>query len=884
MSGQSGQWVYRFAEGRAEMKNLLGGKGANLAEMSRVGLPVPPGFTITTAACNAYYERGRQIWPELAQQIEENLAYLEKETGRSFGGDKPLLVSVRSGAMISMPGMMDTILNLGLTPKTVEALAAESSDRRFAMDCFRRFIQMFADVVLKVESYHFENILTEKRNARNVRTDAELQAEDLAEVVEEFLKVVRRETGTEFPFDPREQLFLAVKAVFDSWHNPRATVYRQINRIPDDLGTAVNVQAMVFGNLNNQSGTGVAFTRSPATGEPVIYGEYLLNAQGEDVVAGIRTPRPIAEMAQELPEIYKQFVDVCRKLEAHYRDMQDIEFTIENGKLYILQTRNAKRTAAAAVKVAVDLVREGVISKDEALLRVEPDQLDQLLHRRIDPEAKLNVLAYGLPASPGAATGKVVFDPDRAQELASENVAVLLVRSETTPDDIHGIKAAQGVLTSRGGMTSHAAVVARGMGKPCVCGCEALKIDAAKGKFYIDGQEYAEGEVLSIDGATGRVILGEVPLIDPELTPEFKELLSWADAKRRLRVRANADTPDDAALAVELGAEGIGLCRTEHMFMDKARVPVVQKMILAATLKEREAAMAELLPMQKDDFKGILQAMTGLPVTIRLLDPPLHEFLPNREALLLEVDRLRREGGDGQLLLQREELLLKVRALAEQNPMLGHRGCRLGLVYPEIYSMQVTAIFQAAVELVNEGIAAEQIKLEIMIPLVGHGAELARMKKVVDDAAAAVLKEAGLELPYLVGTMIELPRACMVADELAQEAEFFSFGTNDLTQTTLGYSRDDAEGKFLPFYLEHKILPANPFMEVDRDGVGALVRIAMEKGRKTRPDIKLGICGEHGGDPASIEFFHSAGLHYVSCSPYRIPIARLAAARAVLKG
>jgi pyruvate,orthophosphate dikinase len=532
----------------------------------------------------------------------------------------------------------------------------------------------------------------------------------------------------------------------------------------------------------------------------------------------------------------------------------------------------------------VDLVREGVISKDEALLRVEPDQLDQLLHRRIDPEAKLNVLAYGLPASPGAATGKVVFDPDRAQELASENVAVLLVRSETTPDDIHGIKAAQGVLTSRGGMTSHAAVVARGMGKPCVCGCEALKIDAAKGKFYIDGQEYAEGEVLSIDGATGRVILGEVPLIDPELTPEFKELLSWADAKRRLRVRANADTPDDAALAVELGAEGIGLCRTEHMFMDKARVPVVQKMILAATLKEREAAMAELLPMQKDDFKGILQAMTGLPVTIRLLDPPLHEFLPNREALLLEVDRLRREGGDGQLLLQREELLLKVRALAEQNPMLGHRGCRLGLVYPEIYSMQVTAIFQAAVELVNEGIAAEQIKLEIMIPLVGHGAELARMKKVVDDAAAAVLKEAGLELPYLVGTMIELPRACMVADELAQEAEFFSFGTNDLTQTTLGYSRDDAEGKFLPFYLEHKILPANPFMEVDRDGVGALVRIAMEKGRKTRPDIKLGICGEHGGDPASIEFFHSAGLHYVSCSPYRIPIARLAAARAVLKG
>jgi pyruvate,orthophosphate dikinase len=884
MSRQFGQLVYRFAEGRAEMKNLLGGKGANLAEMSRVGLPVPPGFTITTAACNAYYERDRQIWPELAQQIEENLASLEEETGRRFGGDKPLLVSVRSGAVISMPGMMDTILNLGLTPKTVEALAAESSDRRFAMDCYRRFIQMFANVVLKVESYHFENILTEKRNARNVRTDAELQAEDLVQVADQFLKVVRRETGTDFPFDPKEQLFLAVKAVFDSWHTPRATVYRQINRIPDDLGTAVNVQTMVFGNLNQNSGTGVAFTRSPSTGEPVLYGEYLLNAQGEDVVAGIRTPHPIAEMERELPEIYKQFVEVCRKLEAHYRDMQDIEFTIENGKLYMLQTRNAKRTAAAAVKVAVDLVREGVISRDEALLRVEPEQLDQLLHRRIDPDAKLNVLAHGLPASPGAATGKVVFDPDRAQELESQKVAVLLVRSETTPDDIHGIKAAQGVLTSRGGMTSHAAVVARGMGKPCVCGCEALKIDAAKGKFYIDGKEYAEGEVLSIDGATGKVILGEVPLIDPELTSEFKELLSWADAKRRLRVRANADTPVDAAMAVELGAEGIGLCRTEHMFMDKARVPVVQKMILAATLEEREAALAELLPMQKDDFKGILKAMAGYPVTIRLLDPPLHEFLPNRDTLLVEVDRLRRDGGDRQLLFQQEELLQKVRALSEQNPMLGHRGCRLGLVYPEIYRMQVTAIFQAAVELINSGIAAEQIKLEIMIPLVGHSTELAQMKKVVDEAAAAVQKEAGLELPYLVGTMIELPRACMVADELAQEAAFFSFGTNDLTQTTLGYSRDDAEGKFLPFYLQHKILPANPFMEVDRDGVGALVRIAMEKGRKTRPDIKLGICGEHGGDPASIEFFHSAGLDYVSCSPYRIPIARLAAARALLQG
>ncbi|MEW5784656.1 MAG: pyruvate, phosphate dikinase [Bacillota bacterium] len=878
----SGQLVYRFAEGRAEMKSLLGGKGANLAEMSQVGLPVPPGFIITTEACNTYFERGRRIWPELTGQIKEHLQLLEEQTGRRFGGEKPLLLSVRSGAVMSMPGMMDTILNLGLNPATVQILAEQAADRRFAMDCYRRFIQMFAGVVMKVESYQFENILEDARRRKDVRTDAELAESDLEQVVEAFLKLVRREIGSDFPTDPWDQLIRSVQAVFDSWHTPRAAVYRQINRIPDNLGTAVNVQTMVFGNLGWDSGTGVAFTRNPSTGEAALYGEYLLNAQGEDVVAGIRTPHPLADLQRELPDIYDQFVAICRKLEDHYREMQDIEFTIENGKLYILQTRTGKRTAAAAVKIAVDLVREGVIDKKEALFRVEPAQLDQLLHRRIDPGARLEVIARGLPASPGAATGKVVFDPDRAQAMESEKEAVLLVRNETTPDDIHGIKAAQGILTSRGGMTSHAAVVARGMGKPCVCGCEALRIDASRGKFFIEDREYAEGDILSIDGATGQVILGEVPLIDPELTPEFRELLSWADEKRRLRVRANADTPADAALALELGAEGIGLCRTEHMFMDKARIPVVQKMILAATVEEREAALADLLPMQKDDFKGILKAMAGYPVTIRLLDPPLHEFLPNRDALLVEVDRLRREGRDRDLLYRQETLLQKVRSLSELNPMLGHRGCRLGLVYPEIYRMQVLAIFQAAVELIEEGIAPEKLQLEIMIPLVGHIGELVQMKHVVEDAAAAVLQEAGKELPYLVGTMIELPRACLVADVLAKEAAFFSFGTNDLTQTTLGYSRDDAEGKFLPYYLQQKILPENPFMEIDRDGVGQLVQLAMEKGRQTRPWIKLGICGEHGGDPGSIEFFHAAGLDYVSCSPYRIPIARLAAARSAL--
>lgn len=882
MSGD--QMVYQFSEGGKEMKSLLGGKGANLSEMSRIGLPVPPGFIITTEACNRYFERSGEIWPELQQEIEKNLQLLEQQAGRKFGSGNPLLLSIRSGAVISMPGMMDTILNLGLNQNTVEELARETGNRRFALDCYRRFIQMFAQVVLKVGHFHFENILHETKNRRGVDSDAALQPEDLEQVITEFLKVVRRETNTDFPVNPREQLRRAIRAVFDSWHTPRAFVYRRNNRIPDDLGTAVNVQAMVFGNMGNDSGTGVAFTRNPSTGESSLYGEFLINAQGEDVVAGIRTPRPLAELEQVLPDLYRQFVQVSRRLEAHYREMQDIEFTIERSKLYILQTRSGKRTAAAAVKVAVDLVHEGVLSREEALQRVDPAQLEQLLHRRIDPDAPLKVIARGLPASPGAASGKVIFNADRVQAAAAREEKVLLVRPETTPDDIHGIIAAQGILTSRGGMTSHAAVVARGMGKPCVCGCEALRIDAANSRFFIGDQEYAEGAVLSIDGSTGKVVLGDVPLIDPELSAEFKELLSWADQARRLKIRANADTPEDARKALEMGAEGIGLCRTEHMFMEKERVPVVQRMILASTLEERQEALEELLPMQKNDFKGILREMAGYPVTIRLLDPPLHEFLPNRDLLLVEVDRLRREKGDQSLLQQKETLLQKVRSLAEMNPMLGHRGCRLGIVYPEIYRMQVQAVFKAALELLDEGFVPEQLQLEIMIPLVGHREELVWLKQEVEQSAAAVLKEAGRELSYLVGTMIELPRACLVADQLAEIAQFFSFGTNDLTQTTLGYSRDDAEGKFLPFYIQHKILKENPFIEIDREGVGRLVQIAMEKGRRTRPGIKLGVCGEHAGDPVSVAFFHQAGLDYVSCSPYRIPIARLAAARALLEG
>ena len=878
----SEQMVFRFSQGSAEMRGLLGGKGANLAEMTRIGLPVPPGFVITTEACNSFFAAGRSIWPELKNEILGELQRLEELTGRRFGGERPLLLSVRSGAVMSMPGMMDTILNLGLNERTTASLASEAADSRFALDCYRRFIQMFSDVVLKVDHNLFEEILAGARQKRGVKNDAGLNEAELEGVIAAFLDAVRRASGKEFPTDPREQLFLAIEAVFDSWNTPRAAVYRKANKIPDHLGTAVNVQAMVFGNLGDDSGTGVAFTRNPATGEARVFGEYLLNAQGEDVVAGIRTPRPLEELDAEMPGIYRQFIELCGTLESHYRDMQDIEFTIERGKLYLLQTRSGKRTAAAAVKIAVDLVKEGVLSKEEALQRVDPSELDQLLHPRFDPGAALDVIACGLPASPGAASGKIVFDADKAQNSAEAGERVLLVRPETTPDDIHGIYAARGVLTSRGGMTSHAAVVARGAGKPCVCGCEALRIDLESRRMVVDETVYPEGTVFSIDGATGEVILGRAPLIDPQPTPEFRELLSWADETRRLRVRANADTPGDARRALELGAEGIGLCRTEHMFMEKGRLPLVRRMILAGGDTERGEALDQLLPVQKEDFKGILREMAGHPVTIRLLDPPLHEFLPNREELLLEVDRLRREGGGGPLLQQKEELLQKVGSLAELNPMLGHRGCRLGLVYPDIYRMQVRAIILAALELLEEGLPAEQVQLEIMIPLVSHAGEMERMKKEVSEAAAELLDRSGRELSYLTGTMIELPRACLVAEELARSAEFFSFGTNDLTQTTFGFSRDDAEGKFLPFYLQENILKANPFAEIDREGVGQLVKEAITRGRRTRPQIKLGVCGEHGGDPASIEFFHEAGLDYVSCSPFRVPIARLAAARAAL--
>ncbi len=875
-------FVYLFSEGNKNMKSLLGGKGANLAEMVRIGLPVPPGFIVTTEACNQYLLERKGINSKLREEICNSLKLLEKETGRELGGLKPLLLSVRSGAVTSMPGMMDTILNLGLNSNTVQSLSQETGDKRFALDCFRRFIQMYSEVVLKLDHYAFENVLSEARQKKGFKSDSELSENDLNLVIDQFMEFVRRETGKDFPEDPYDQLFMAVEAVFNSWNSERAIVYRKAHRIPENLGTAVNIQAMVFGNLSNDSGTGVAFTRSPVDGVPELYGEYLLNAQGEDVVAGIRTPRPISEMSRDMPEVYQEFLDACNLLEKHYHDMQDIEFTIEQGKLYILQTRTGKRTAEAAVRIAVDLVSEGFISKTEALLKVDPAQLEQMMHWRIDPNALLDAVARGLPASPGAATGKAIFCADRANELSQEGIDVLLVRPETTPEDIQGIIAARGILTSRGGMTSHAAVVARGMGKPCVCGCEDLKIDLKKRCFYIGDREFQEGEELSIDGVTGQVFIGKAPLIEPQFSEHFYELIGWADEVRRLKVRANADNPKDARLAVDMGAQGIGLCRTEHMFMASDRVPVVQKMILSSNMLEREKALQELLPMQKNDFAGILKEMSGKPVTIRLLDPPLHEFLPGRDDLLLEVEQLRRDNGNSELLLEKERLLEKVQALSEVNPMLGHRGCRLGLVYPEIYRMQIEAIFRAVFQLIDEGMDKELIQPEIMIPLVGHHEEMKRMKKLIDDTASELMEDKGVKVEYMVGTMIELPRACLVADYLAQDAQFFSFGTNDLTQTTLGYSRDDSEGKFLPFYLQNKVLNENPFTEVDREGVGQLIEIAIQKGRETRPDLKIGICGEHGGDPESIEYFDHIGLDYISCSPYRLPIARLAAAKTTI--
>lgn len=862
------------------MKDLLGGKGANLAEMTNIGLPVPPGFTITTEACNAYQLSGE--FPEgLEAAIEPALADIEATTGKRFGAQmNPLLVSVRSGAKFSMPGMMDTILNLGLNDETVQGLADLTENERFAYDCYRRFIQMFGNVVLEVEHNVFENILEEAKEKQDVHYDSELSPESLKWMVGEYKKLIARKTGKPFPQDPKEQLKEAIRAVFRSWNNDRAIVYRKINRIPDDLGTAVNVQSMVFGNMGNDSGTGVAFTRNPSTGEKKLYGEYLMNAQGEDVVAGIRTPRPIASLEQENSQVYAQFFEIATRLEEHYRDMQDIEFTIERGKLYILQTRNGKRTAPAAIRVAVELAREGLISREEALSRIEPGQLDQLLHRRMDPNVLLDVLAKGLPASPGAASGKIVFDADRAEKMGNSGEKVILVRTETTPDDIHGILAAQGILTSRGGMTSHAAVVARHMGKPAVCGCEALKIDYAERAVQIDQTLYPEGTMISIDGSTGRVISGTVLMIDPELSGEFKELLVWADEVRRLRVLANADTPNDAQKARDFGAQGIGLCRTEHMFMDPARIPIVQEMILSQNISEREDALAKLLPMQEGDFYGILKAMQGLPVVIRLLDPPLHEFLPNVEDLVVETTELKVTGNDPLALREKEGLLRKVRSLTELNPMLGHRGCRLGVTFPEIYAMQARAVFQASARLVQEGYV---IHPEVMIPLVIHQKELVMLRNLVEEIAKAVMAEQRVSFEYKVGTMIEVPRAALTADEIGTVADFFSFGTNDLTQTTLGFSRDDAEGKFLQAYLDKKILENNPFAVLDRNGVGKLMRMASELGRKVNPDLELGICGEHGGEPSSIEFCHLIGLDYVSCSPFRVPIARLAAAQAMVK-
>lgn len=880
-------WVYRFDGGQAPDKYLLGGKGANLAEMTETGLPVPPGFTLSTKACHAFNQGGKQLTEEMLEQVRATTVWLEAKTGKRFGDPaRPLLVSVRSGAPVSMPGMMDTVLNLGLNRETVAGLAEITQNPRFAYDSYRRFIQMFGDVVQGIAHYKFEHVLDDVKERAQIHEDQRLTAEHWQEVIAQYLKLVQRETGKPFPQDPMQQLQLAIEAVFRSWDNQRAIVYRRVHRISDELGTAVNVQSMVFGNMGDDCGTGVAFTRNPSTGAIGVFGEYLTNAQGEDVVAGIRTPKPIGELALEMPVVYKQFVEVCELLEKHYGDVQDIEFTVEQGTLYLLQTRNAKRTAQAALKIAVDLVREGVISKETAVQRIDPDQLDQLLHPTIDTSVPLNEVAKGLPASPGAASGHITFDADEAERLHKSGIATLLVRSETTPEDIHGIVAAQGILTSRGGMTSHAAVVARGMGKPCVCGCDALQIDIQQKTCKIGDVVLREGDLLSIDGATGRVLLGEVPLIEPELSEEFQQVLAWADELRSLKVRANADNPEDAAKARSFGAEGIGLCRTEHMFMAVDRVPIVQEMILASDLEERLVALAKLLPMQQGDFYGILRAMDGLPVTIRLLDPPLHEFLPNLEDLVARQARLQtrleyhpENAAWHEELTEVSALLLKVKGLHELNPMLGHRGCRLGLTYPEIYEMQARAIFRATVQLLEEGL---QPIPEVMIPLVGHVEELRRMRALVERAAEEVKRESGRDFPCVVGTMIEIPRAALTADQIAGQAEFFSFGTNDLTQTTFGFSRDDAEGKFLHQYIADKVLPENPFAVLDTEGVGQLIDLATQKGRAVKPDLKVGICGEHGGEKNSIAFCHKTGLNYVSCSPFRVPIARLAAAHAAL--
>ena len=874
----SKKYVYLFKEGNADMRELLGGKGANLAEMTNLGLPIPQGFTVSTEACTEYYNDGKKINDEIQSQIFDALKKLEEMQGKKFGDNSdPLLVSVRSGARASMPGMMDTILNLGLNDVAVEGFAAKTGNPRFAYDSYRRFIQMYSDVVMEVPKSFFEKIIDEVKEAKGVHYDTELTVDDLKELVKRFKEVYKNAmNGEEFPQDPTEQLMGAVKAVFRSWDNPRAIVYRRMNDIPGDWGTAVNVQAMVFGNMGETSGTGVAFTRDPATGEKGIYGEYLINAQGEDVVAGVRTPQPITKLAEDLPECYKEFMEIAHKLEDHYRDMQDMEFTIQEGKLYFLQTRNGKRTAPAAIQIACDLVDEGMITKEEAVLRIEAKSLDQLLHPTFDKDSLKagEVIGEALPASPGAAAGKVVFTAEEAKELGKggKGERVVLVRLETTPEDIEGMVAAQGILTVRGGMTSHAAVVARGMGTCCVSGCGDIKMNEEAEEFELGGYKFHKGDFISLDGTTGKIYKGDIKTVEASVSGNFGRIMGWADEFRTLKVRTNADNPRDTRNAVHLGAEGIGLCRTEHMFFEEDRIPKIRKMILSETVEAREAALNELIPFQKGDFKAMYKELKGLPMTVRYLDPPLHEFLPTAEE---DIIALAKDMG-----VTVEHLKEKCAELHEFNPMMGHRGCRLAVTYPEIARMQTRALMEAAIEVKEED--GYDIVPEIMIPLVGEKKELKFVKDIVVETAEKVKAEKGSDIEYHIGTMIEIPRAALTADEIAEEAEFFSFGTNDLTQMTFGFSRDDA-GKFLDSYYKAKIYESDPFAKLDQDGVGKLVKMAAEKGRATRPNIKLGICGEHGGEPSSVEFCHKVGLNYVSCSPFRVPIARLAAAQAALK-
>jgi pyruvate,orthophosphate dikinase len=876
-----GKMTYSFEEGGAELRELLGGKGAGLGEMTRIGLPVPPGFTITTEVCRRYMELGRQLPPGLEEEIHRRVAELERKTGKEFGGEtNPLLVSVRSGARVSMPGMMDTVLNLGLNNRTCNALVVLTKNDKFAWDAYRRFVQMFATVVLGMKRDPFDEVVKRYIAKARIESESDLTALAFRNMTSEFKALVRHHTKKDFPEDVFVQIRMAVEAVFNSWNSKRAIEYRRHERIPDWWGTAVNVVAMVFGNMGEDSGTGVAFTRNPSNGEKKLYGEFLPNAQGEDVVSGSRTPFKISELEKRNPKLYKQFVEFASNLEKHYHDMQDIEFTVERGKLFVLQCRSGKRSAAAAIQIAADMVKEHLITREEALARIEPASIQALLHAQLDEKSKAVPLTRGLNASPGAAAGIAVFDPDTAVEMKRENKKTILVRPMTTPDDVHGMIAAEGILTSQGGATSHAAVVARGMGKPAVCGTESILIDLRARQFTCKGVTVREGDALTIDGTTGDVYLGDLPMQAAKISPQFQHILSWADDYKRLGVWANADTPEDAQKARDFGAEGIGLCRTEHMFMQTERLPVVQEMIMAETPDSRRKCLEQLLPMQRDDFRGILKAMKGLPVTIRLLDPPLHEFLPSLEDLLVETTELRVSKGDAALLSKKEKILRRVRSLHESNPMLGLRVCRLGIVYPEIYQMQVRGIMEAAAELKKEKVDARPY---IMIPGVGTVTEMKALRDLVVNEAERILKEAGVKVHYEVGTMIELPRACLVAHRIAEHAEFFSFGTNDLTQTVFGYSRDDAEGSFIPVYLERKILREDPFQVIDQDGVGEMMRMAMERGRSSRPQLKMGICGEHGGDPTSVEFCHKIGLDYVSCSPFRVPVARLAAAQSVLK-